>query len=297
MALWLKSLFGRSELALLGLFLLALALSLLMGRWLAAVQEPPTRQNTGQKLLFDGRADEAAYLFEKPLWKGVALYRSGRFQRAVGEFVTDDSITGYYNMGNAYAHLGLYEGAIAAYEVVLARRPNHEDARYNLDVVREAAKRARELEEESRNTEEAGNWEDGLVQEQQQADGELDPSAEQQDDQPPSSESGGEESGDRDPADSSESSTTDNAAGGQEQEGQSAEAEAFSLASGKEDENPNLSPDTEQLKDQPVTPGSIDQLREEELADEILLRRIEDNPALVLKARLSMALRKQEAGR
>ena len=292
----LKRLFCRSEVALLGVLIIAIALSLLLGRWLAIVQEPPTRQNVGQRLLADGRADEAAHLFEDNLWKGVALYKSGRYQRAVGAFVTDDSITGYYNMGNAYAHLGLYEGAIAAYEVVLARVPNHEDARYNLDLVREAAKRERELEEEARDTEEAGNWEDGLIQEQQEVSGATEPAAENDDDQA-SSEKTTDGAGDSDRAETNTAPPSSNGASGQQQDGQQMETATLTLASGEEQEDPNLSPDFDALKDQQVAPGKIDRLREEELADEILLRRIEDDPALVLKARLSMALRRQEAGR
>ncbi len=292
----LQRLLGRSELVLLALFLVAMALALLLGRWLAAIQEPPTRYGVGQRLLADGRAEEAAYMFEQPLWKGVALYRSGRYHRAVGEFVTDDSITGYYNMGNAYAHLGLYEGAVAAYQVVLARMPNHEDARYNLELVQEAARREQELEEESRNIEEAGNWEDGLREEQQEAGGEPDPATENEEDQPSSSENTSDELGEGSRAEASEAPPSSNGASGSEEKGEKAEAASFTLSTGEEQDETGLSPGADDLEDRPVTPGEIDRLREEELADDILLRRIEDDPALVLKARLSMALRKKEAG-
>ncbi len=288
---------GRSEMALLCVLAVALVLALLLGRWLAVIQEPPTRHGVGQRLLANGRANEAAYLFEEPLWKGVALYRSGRYHRAVGEFVTDDSITGYYNMGNAYAHLGLYEGAIAAYEVVLARVPNHEDARYNLDLVREAARRERELEEEARETEEAGNWEDGLLQEQQEPGGAPDPAAENEEDMPNSSETMSDEMSEGDRTQTGDAPPSSNGASGSEQEGQEAEAASLTLTSGEEEDDNGLAPAPDGLEDRPVTPGEIDRLREEALADDILLRRIEDDPALVLKARLSMALRKQEARR
>ncbi|NJO38889.1 MAG: hypothetical protein HC871_16390 [Rhizobiales bacterium] len=43
--------------------------------------------------------------------------------------------------------------------------------------------------------------------------------------------------------------------------------------------------------------GVIDPEREESMADEIVLRRIRDDPAIVLRARLNMALRKQRAVR
>lgn len=298
MAARLQRFLCRSEVMLLALFVVAAVLALLLGRWLAVIQEPPTRHGVAQKLLASDRAADAAYVFEEPLWRGVALYRSGRYHRAVGEFVTDDSITGYYNMGNAYAHLGLYEGAIAAYEVVLGRVPNHEDARYNLDLVREAAERARQLEEDSRQTEEAGDWEDGLRQEQQEAGGEPEPAAENDDeDTPSSSDNASDEQGNGDRAEANEAPPSSTGASGSEQEGEQAEATSFTLTSGDEQDENGLAPATNDLEDRPVTPGEVDRLREEALADDILLRRIEDNPALVLKARLSMALRKKEAGR
>ena len=288
---------SRSEIMLLALFLVAVVLALVLGRWLAAVQEPPTRQAVGERLLVNGRADEAAYLFEDPLWRGVALYRSGRYHRAVGEFVTDDSVTGYYNMGNAYAHLGLYEGAIAAYQVVLARVPDHEDARYNLDLVREAAERARELEDESRETEEAGNWEDGLRQEQQQAGGEPDPAGDKDEETSNSDETSSGDTGEGERSETANAPPSSNGASGSNQEGQQAEAASFTLTTGEEPDDSGLSPTLDDLEDRPVAPGKIDRLREEELADDILLRRIQDDPALVLKARLSMAIRKMQAQR
>lgn len=289
----LKRLLGRSEVALFGFFLVAIALALLLGRWLALIQESPTRHGVGQQLLANGRADEAAHLFEDPLWKGVALYRSGRYHRAVGEFVSDDSINGYYNMGNAYAQLGLYQGAIAAYEVVLSRVPNHEDARYNLDLVREAAALERALEEEAQQTVEAGNWEDGLQQNEQEPGGESDPMAE--DDELPSSETSDDQSGGGEQTETSSAPPSSNGASGSEQEGNTTEIENFTLASGEQEDDAELSPSADDLEGRPVAPGQVDRLREEEIADEIVLRRIEDDPALVLKARLAMALRKKQA--
>jgi Ca-activated chloride channel family protein len=287
----------RSEAALLSLFAMAIVLALLLGRWLAVIQEPPTRHAVGLRLLAGGRADEAAYLFEEPLWRGVALYRSGRYHRAVGEFVTDDSVTGYYNMGNAYAHLRLYEGAIAAYEVVLSRVPDHEDARYNLDLVREAAQREQELEEASRDeTETDGDLADGLHQEQQEAGGEPDPSAASEE-EPSSSESASDEAGEGERTEASNAPPSSNGASGSEQEGDRAEASSFTLTASEQRGETGKAPRADELEDKPVLPGDVDRLSEEALADDILLRRIEDSPALVLKARLTMALRKQEARR
>ncbi|MGI9510391.1 MAG: tetratricopeptide repeat protein [Geminicoccaceae bacterium] len=287
-----------------GLLLVALALALLLGRWLAIVQTPLTRHAVARNLVENGSPADAAHLFEMPLWQGVALYRAGRFHRSVGAFVTDDSVTGLYNMGNAYVRLGLYQGAITAYETVLQRRPGHEDAHFNLELVRAAFQREREMEEESRETENAGNWEDGLRDNQEQGEPEIaenDQAGEGENDEasdPPEDEASAEDG----EAGAAEAPRPDQPiagqnAGGSEQQGDQAEASVLSLSGEDDPEADDLSPDGDVSEEADVIGGMIDQAREEAMADEILLRRIKDDPAVVLKARLNMALRRQRAGR
>lgn len=284
-------------------FVLALTVALLLGHWLAIVQAPLTRHTVAQDLLRNGAPDEAAHLFETPIWQGVALYRAGRYHRSVGAFVTDDSLTGLYNMGNAYARLGLYQGAITAYETVLERRPGHEDAYFNLQLLRTAAERAQELEEESRETENAGNWEDGRESEEN---GEPDPTGDDQQNEGAGEDTDaspegqpGEQDGEPGAAETeaSETELAGASAGGSDQEGEKTEASAFSLSNSDEREADDLSSDGNAPEDVEVTGGKVDRVREQAMADEILLRRIEDDPAVVLKARLNMALRRQRAER
>lgn len=286
-----------------GFLLAALALALLLGRWLAIVQAPLTREAVAKSLLENGAPDEAAHLFETPIWQGVALYRAGRFHRSVGAFVTDDSVTGLYNMGNAYVRLGLYRGAITAYETVLQRRPDHEDAYHNLELVRAAFEREQALEEEARQTENAGNWEEGLRDNQEQGEPETaendEAGGENTDPSDPPEGEPGEQDAD---AGATEAATPDmlsegDSAGGSEQEGEQAEASVLSLSGSEDREADDLSPEGEALDDVEIIGGEIDRAREEAMADEILLRRIKDDPAVVLKARLNMALRRQRAAR
>ena len=289
-----------------GLFLAALAIALLLGRWLALVQAPLTRHTVARQLLENGAPDKAAHVFETPIWQGVALYRAGRYHRSVGAFVTDDSVTGLYNMGNAYAQLALYRGAITAYEAVLERRPDHEDARFNLDLVRQALQRAQELEDASRETENAGSWEDGLRDSQEQGEPETANSdqtegGESDAEDAPSEGDPGEQAGDADadPGETAapESQIASEGAGGADSEGERSDSSVFSMSGSEREDADNLSADGEVLEDIDVIGGMVDRAREETMADEIILRRIQDDPAVVLKARLSMALRRQRAAR
>lgn len=287
-----------------GMLLIGLAVALVLGKWLAVVQAPLTRHAVARHLLDEGAPDKAAHVFEAPIWQGVALYRAGRYHRAVGAFVTDDSVTGLYNMGNAYTRLGLYRGAIAAYETVLQRQPNHEDARYNLELVRSAAKREQELEEEARQTENAGNWEDGLRDNEEQGEPETTRSdqageGEEPDPSVPPEEQAGDQDAEAGAGETAapESQIAGENAGGSEKESEQAEASVFSLSGRDDQDADDLSPEGGNTEEDEVIGGEIDRAREEAMADEILLRRIKDDPAIVLKARLNMALRRQQAER
>ncbi|MEM7041278.1 MAG: tetratricopeptide repeat protein [Pseudomonadota bacterium] len=289
-----------------GVFLGALAIALLLGRWLATVEAPLTRHAVARQLLENGAAEKAAHVFETPIWQGVAHYRAGRYHRSVGAFVTDDSVTGLYNMGNAYAQLGLYRGAITAYEAVLERRPAHEDARFNLELVRQALQRAQELEEASRQTENAGNWEDGLRDSQEQGEPETANSDQAEggegsaEEVPPEGDPGDRE-GDADAevgeTAAPESQIASEGAGGSDSEGEESDSSAVTMSGSERENADNLSADGDAPEDVDVLGGMIDRAREETMADEIILRRIQDDPAVVLKARLNMALRKQRAAR
>ncbi len=284
--------------------MITLGLALLLGSWLARVQAPLSRHSVAHNLLESGRADQAAYVFDTPIWQGVALYRAGRYHRAVGAFVADDSVIGLYNMGNAYAQLGLYRGAISAYEAVLNRQPDHKDARFNLELVRRAADRERELLDESRRTENEGGWEDGLRDNREHGEPETtsrDQTGENEataSSEPPRS-GNSEQDPDQGLGETSapESEITSAAGGDSHHEGDASDALVFSLSEQKDGDADKPSTDRALSEEAIVLDGTVNRAGEEALADEITLRRINDDPAIVLRARLNMALRKQQAGR
>lgn len=91
----------------------------------------------------------AAERFQDPSWKGIAAYRSGNFEAAVGQFALVETADGYFNLGDAYAHLGQLEQAAASYEEALRRKPSDKEIRENLELVRSLIlKRGKRKEEE-----------------------------------------------------------------------------------------------------------------------------------------------------
>ncbi|MBF0219621.1 MAG: VWA domain-containing protein [Gammaproteobacteria bacterium] len=73
--------------------------------------------------------------FNDSRWLAAAHYRNGDYQAALKALEgVEDSETAY-NRGNALARLGRLPEAIASYDAVLAADPQAEDARYNRDLL------------------------------------------------------------------------------------------------------------------------------------------------------------------
>jgi len=89
-----------------------------------------------ERLLESGRALEAIDLFNNKKWQAAAQYRAGHFDETVKLLEGEQEITSKYNYANAQAQLGKFPEAIKSYESVLKREPNHEDARYNLELIK-----------------------------------------------------------------------------------------------------------------------------------------------------------------
>ena len=94
------------------------------------------KNQQAQRALEEGKPADAAALFEDTEWRGVARYQSGDFAGSAEEFAESGDARNLYNLGNAMAQQGEFDSAIDVYEQVLEMEPDNEDARYNLDLVR-----------------------------------------------------------------------------------------------------------------------------------------------------------------
>ncbi|EGV16395.1 VWA domain-containing protein [Thiocapsa marina] len=111
---------------------------------------------------FDAGANaEAAERFRDPAWRAAASYRAGDYERALGALSDVPDPDADYNRGNALARLGRLDEAIAAYERVLDRDPDHADARHNLEVVKVLRDRPPESSESGESGEGEGDGNEG----------------------------------------------------------------------------------------------------------------------------------------
>jgi len=100
--------------------------------------------------LAHGDAKAAAEKFSDPAWRASALYRANEYEKAAQSFQTlrdDDGNTSAdadYNRGNALAHAGQLQDALAAYDAALKKNPQLEDAKANRKVVEQLLKQQQE---------------------------------------------------------------------------------------------------------------------------------------------------------
>lgn len=92
------------------------------------------------RLAFErGDYASAAERFHVPSWRGVALYRAGKFDQALDAFAQSDTAEAYYNQGNALMQLAKPEEAVAAYSQALKMRPDWAAAKANLAIAESLA--------------------------------------------------------------------------------------------------------------------------------------------------------------
>ena len=113
-------------------------------------------QQAWQSLLQDD-AERAAALAKNAELSGEAWFRAGDYGSARDAWQRADTADSHYNRGNALAHLGQYDAALAAYDQALALEPGMPDALHNRAVV----EKMKQQEEQQQQQGEQGESQDG----------------------------------------------------------------------------------------------------------------------------------------
>ena len=93
-----------------------------------------TPDQQGYYLFKQQQYETAATRFSDPMWRGIALFRSGDFEQAESLFAGYDTANAAFAQGNALAMQGKYEAAIDRYVRALQLQPGWEDARINREI-------------------------------------------------------------------------------------------------------------------------------------------------------------------
>ena len=160
------------------------------------------------------RPQEAASLARAPELAGEAWYRSGEYANAAEAWRGLDGADAQYNLGNALAQQGDFDGAIAAYDRALAHDPDMLDAIYNRNLVEKLKQ-----QQEQQQQEQGDPGENDSSEEQQQGEDEQESQESEQDE--------GQQSESDDAAEESEENQAN--AQQQEQEAQWTEEDAQAM--------------------------------------------------------------------
>jgi Ca-activated chloride channel family protein len=123
-----------------------------------------SKDQQAYRALLQDDAETAAALAEDPALSGDAWFRSGEFANALDSWSMVASADGFYNRGNALAHMGEYEAAIEAYDEALALQPGMADALHNKSVVEQL----KEQQEQQQQEGEQGDSGEGDTSDEQQ---------------------------------------------------------------------------------------------------------------------------------
>ncbi len=91
----------------------------------------------------------AEKLFRDENWKAASHYRQGNYAKALQYYALNNSVEGLYNQGNALAKSGKIKEAIAKYEEVLKINPQHEDAKFNLEYLKQQQQQKQQQQNQS----------------------------------------------------------------------------------------------------------------------------------------------------
>ena len=217
--------------------------------------------------------------------QAVRAYRDGNFETAEELFRDQQSDTAKYNQGNALAMKGELEDAIAAFDEVIAKDPDHEDAIHNRQVLKDFLERQQQQSSESQE-----NSSDEEQQDQEQQAGEGDQN------QSDGSQSGVNEQGQQSQQGQSQADQQENdqqsgqadssreqsesQAQAEGQEGETEEQESMSESQGEQSKEEAQSG---QVSETETPSGETQEERELREMHERWLRRVPDDPGSLLQ--------------
>jgi Ca-activated chloride channel homolog len=116
-----------------------------------------TREQQAQQLLDSKRPAEAASLFRDPRRQAYAELQAGQYDKAAEHLKPFKDADSQYNRGNALAHAGQLQDALAAYDAALVNSPGNRDVIRNRDLVARALKQQSQADQHNN----AGNSQQG----------------------------------------------------------------------------------------------------------------------------------------
>ena len=244
---------------------------------------------------------DAAQMFDNNQWKGSSLYKSGDYEGALKEFQQSNDANGLYNQGNAHAKMQNFDEAIKAYEQALEQNPDMEDAKKNLELIKQMQQQQQDQQNQDGENKDGENQEqqnqDQQNQEQQNQDqqgegSEQEQNQEQQNQQGEEQDSKPREQNQQGEQDDTQASEQEQQQGDQDPQAQQKEQPEEQSVPGEEQEGE----EGQEKGEQQVKPSEEQSTEEKEKMQEIqqLIRKINDDPAVLLRNKMQLEYQKRK---
>lgn len=242
-----------------------------------------TKNQQGLKSFNDSDFSTASSQFDDPQWRGVSQYKQGNFEQALTHFNQSQLPESLYNQANTLAKLGQFDEAIARYEKLLQQQTNFPNAKKNLELVKKLAQQKKQQQKQDGEGDDKGQSKQDPSDDQEKSDEDNKPDGEKKDKQ-------GDEQQDSQQSEQQDGQKSDSKSGEQ---------------SKKEGDSDNEKPPTEQEKQQlakqekdakqkqqmfnkeNLTPEQLQRLNR-------LVKKIPDDPSLLLKNKMALEARKRQ---
>ena len=252
-----------------------------------------TPDQQGQQAWRGEQYDNAAEKFADPQWKGSAYYRSENYEQAETEFAKSDTADAHYNRGNALARQQKIEEAMAAYETALEKNPDLEDAKKNLELLKQLQEQQKQEGQEGEDGEDSDekdsdqNQPKDQNQNNQQENQQQDQQDQGQEQSGDSEEQSEQQSGQQQEQDQEKETDQQNPQGQQENEKEKENPEE--QQQGQEPSDEEQQPEEEQPP-RPIAPKLQDsqESAEDQQALQQWLERVPDEPGGLLRRKFKM---------
>ncbi len=224
-----------------------------------------TQNQQAQQAFKQKNFQQAAEQYNDPQWKAAAQYKARQFKQVIETLNNNQTANGLYNKANALAQTGELTKAIKAYEQALKKDPKNEDAKYNKEQVEKALEKQKQQQQN---------------QDQQKSESENSKNKDQ-DKQGDKSKQSDQQNNTTNEQDSADSEHQQNEQQSSDKKKEDKPESSEQSDQSKEDGSNNEEQESEQAKaQQAAEPSDYD---ESDQATEQWLKRIEDDPAGLLK--------------
>ncbi|PKM19729.1 MAG: colicin transporter [Gammaproteobacteria bacterium HGW-Gammaproteobacteria-15] len=241
-----------------------------------------TKQQQAKQDYASGDFASAQQKFNDPLWRGNAAYRSGDYSSAEQAFrqaaEQNPGADALHNLGNSLAQQQRYDEALTAYQQALQHNKDFAPAQQNADLMQQLLQQ--QEQEKQQQEQQDQQQQDGDKQQEQDADGES-----QSDDSSQSD------------ADADANSESQQQQSEQQQQNTEAEQQEQPEPQQMQAEEDAQADEAEQQQQQAVHEAWPNATPEEQQQLDNLLRKVQDDPALLLRNKMYLEYLKRQQQR